>query len=367
MKKRLLSLVLALLMLLSLQPACLAAEAGEETGLSEIDAIILHKAGNLLKIAATDPETFGVDGIDYSDLALGRGIPTYMATDNGYTQTSVYYYPIYSGGTLFALVLANIEDAENISVGFTTTSASELDQFIENHSSLVILSGEYTAYAYSGGEYAAISEIPKNAVQAQNMTALDVEEVSADVIAPISLNAEMPYATLPPGYPSYSLMDIQIYTQEENSKYCWACCIVSAGHYETGSNSWAPKDLAADFYKNWEKGGPKITTYPAALRKYYNVYGYLAYDEAIKYPALKEKLNKRHPVICAFLLSNGNRHAIMAYGWYEYENLAENYVAYMDPLCSSAYIGSVNEYFNSLEYLSPYGNSGVLEGYVCHS
>ena len=105
MKKRLLSLVLALFMLLSLQPACLAAEAGEETGLSEIDAIILRKAGNLLKIAATDPEAFGVDGVDYSDLALGRGIPTYMETDNGYTQTSVYYYPIYSGGTVFALVL----------------------------------------------------------------------------------------------------------------------------------------------------------------------------------------------------------------------------------------------------------------------
>ena len=90
-----------------------------------------------------------------------------------------------------------------------------MDQFIENHSSLVILSGKYTAYAYSGGEYAAISEIPENAVQAQNITDLDVEEVSSDVIAPIFLNAEMPYATLPPGYPSYSLMDIQIYTQKK--------------------------------------------------------------------------------------------------------------------------------------------------------
>ena len=215
MKRKVLSILLSMLMIFSTQVTALASE---ETLISSIDAIILQKAERLLQIAATDPTAFGVSGVNYGTLSLGNGIPTYEYINGDYIQTDVYYYPVYSNNSIFAVILAEVKSEDDISVGFTTETAPELNAFLNAHSSSAILLDRNGAYAFSGGDLLEIAEnqfpVTERSVigNVQPHTAnsdiaiSQIAEVSRGQIAPLLARDRSQislYSELPPGNPSH--------------------------------------------------------------------------------------------------------------------------------------------------------------------
>ncbi|SKC89095.1 papain-like cysteine protease family protein [Maledivibacter halophilus] len=193
--------------------------------------------GFLLNNLKSDPEAFGMTGIDFDNLTLSKPIIPYDADNNYATIKDLVYYPVLENNKIVAIYSVTKSKNGTLTATLGRDFADEINNFISSNNekfSLVISSDglhiinnletaklEHNNKHKNGHLKIDIKNAPKEIM---------TSEIKSDYKANIdsSTKGAMLRGTLPDKYTIHVPV-----VRQYNDNVCWAACAASVGQYWT--------------------------------------------------------------------------------------------------------------------------------------
>lgn len=281
MKKKLMSLVLAMTMILSALPAAAAVNA-DNAGTD-----FYTQVENFLLNAGVE-----YDISKYDNVILGGEIPAYyMEDDAGTLQTSsIHYYPILAGDLVIGLLQAYTDKSGNQVFYYSEAYADTINEFLQENALMAILGDGKSLAVVSNNKV-------KNLTETEHATNLLSKCGEASSLAPVSglYNLNIDTYHQQSRASDHHMIDVPLKKQHAYWA-CWAACVASFGQY----CEWTPiytSEQVADEY-GWHDYATMARA-KSALKKLYNVSPSL-YTSSLRTNKLIQYISNNKPLAAGF-------------------------------------------------------------------
>lgn len=354
--KKLLTIVLAVVMLLSMS----ATAFGEEAVPLDSTREIFQEVENQFHFVEGNKELFGVSETD--SICLGSRMATYMVKDQAVVEATIHYYPVLNQhGSMVGLILAKLDEGTGQPiVNYTTEMCEEINANVDEKGNFIIIDAE----AIYIGDGKDLIQIHENEIRNED---LDVVEHVSMAETTFKKSRLTMCETMSSGnaiiYSANSNATISVPTikQENGSSYCWACTAVSLGQYRKPRIVLDEKEMAIKY------AGDLYTTKPIEysaliLSKEYGV-STVRINENPTFSTIKSNIDDGNPMITAVRYNAGGGHSILING---YSDWTSKFVVAMDPLSGtyrslSTTVSGGNHY---IAYVDLNGASGSAARYI---
>lgn len=338
MKRKLISTVLSLCMILVCAVPALAADSGSiSVGSMTIEEEIIERTNSVLQFMAPEKELYGMGNVDFSSLYLGEPIPAYVVESTGVVaKTDILYYPIMSGTEWVATSVVTTDSTGKINVQISTNYAKTYES--EGATGEVALIFDETAAYVVTEQDVLIAAVSPNEIPGRE----SIQDLSGgtninrtELVANRAIGGASTYSTQ--SFDNQYYLQVPCIQQAENSLQCWAACIASIrGYYGTTTTiddvytkAGVTKYLGADIYK----AASTLESYGFTLT--------WRWDGSFNWYQLRTALYLNEtPIYTGCTYSTTIGHAVVIRGFYVYQNISQvGIISYMDP-ATGTYVAS---------------------------
>ncbi len=328
-KSRLLGLILTLCMCFAIAMPAWAADDNEQMAVptmaprSQFEQITLPTESQqnelvyLLKFIGALRTPWFVDNTDYADITVGRGIPNYIYTEDGFEPFRTFF-PVFSGDKLIAIA------AENSGTGLfnlDTALAKQIEQYVDNTTEFALVFDQQFCYLFNGNEWIMLIEYPyfdpDDAVLNTNVR-IDTSNITLNSFeerVELSIFSENEYNTLGllsdiniEDFPRYQCT-IDNPVRQTGDDTCWAASIATIINFRQGKFL-TDVDVAKKYYGDNYDQGLSVSKGPTVL----SMYGITNYnnDSNPNGVQLANNISLQYPVYANFKIVGTNYHACVA-------------------------------------------------------
>lgn len=258
MKKRINSLILSLLMLLSLISPALAQDTVSSSFISND---IKNQMLRLLVFTEAEKENYGLSNVNFSSVYLGSEIPTYQVSNGALVPADIRLIPITDGKRLLNMFcIATTEDGTPF-VQLSNDLIDPLSKYVQNEAFAIIYDSD-GVYTYANGKLhllglKTLSSIPAEELfhnSTSHSTEITIVDTSSetDVVSMVGnecfselairsctapttvLNASSFADSISPSSPrevTSAFLDVPIMQQPAGTHICWAISLTSILNY----------------------------------------------------------------------------------------------------------------------------------------
>ena len=279
--------------------------------------ISLDRVSEALSEVALQSDDYCFAGVDFSNLSIGSGIPTYTFDGNAF-ELSDSYYPIFCNGLL---AFWSIENAGAIQI--TDGLVSEINNAVSIGSEMAIIYDRTTAYLYNKTDSSLISLLKYEPIDGRGtLDSSDIPSVETSVLREVS---SLPIGPSPRGL--FAQINVPTVLQPDGSSLCWAASCASVANKLLGS-SYTCVGVAQIWYGAISYDRP---LYNSDVPRVLNTLGVSSYSFVNSVPSVTtvyNNLSSGYPVIANWQYSAGKTgHTTVVRGITQSDNLAM-----MDPL-----------------------------------
>lgn len=309
MKKRIISFVLALIMVVSIAPplAFAADNTDELETTSVIDKIII-----LVASVERAKESWGFGEVDFSNLYIGNPVFAYEYVDDSLEENSKLYPISADGKLLFWAVVA--DDMVTISTGLV----EQISIQIGLEEAFCVIYDKYGCYAYTGNSCILLSAYgDEDVFEARSIFSPKVVYSTKEIMfTSLADKRQLDYKSgIMPSSPNYYYsINIPAVDQYSDDNICWAACAACIVNYLTGTQLTA-KDVAMRYYGYDYNKTANSYEVEVMLKKYYDI-DYLSYRVVISDYVIYRNLLDHYPIYISWERVDGKKpgHACVLYG-----------------------------------------------------
>ncbi len=251
--KRIISAIMLMVLLFS---NCIYAAESKKISESEI----LQIAETMLQVTLEEPKAYGLDNIDYDQLAICKPIKPYnYESKNIQVIEDIEYYPVISGDNIVGNFTVCYGESGDYSVSFDTQFVKELNKYysknekfalIHNNGELIVKNKNSVTKIISSEGKNTIKQSAKDVMMGNDGIELtNIEKMgnitSAETLAQASAS-------------TYKRIDM-LYVSQGSYNLCWAAVAASMGEYYTGTTKTATY-VADQLGIGYNDGGTVIDT-----------------------------------------------------------------------------------------------------------
>ncbi len=331
MKKRIVSLALALMMCFSLSVTAFAVETNRLTD----QEFVASKISELIPAFLTATE-FGVTEENYENLYVGNPITAYTYKNGENTGSYLQYPIVFENLNAKEIVgLARVIEHENgeRTIDYGVNCAPQIQVYLETNenTSFALLYSENGVSIATASSQTMIKGYETTSAARMNTISLEEADYALTDIEAIE-KIEVPTATFATRTVEHNSLNVE-YVDQDGRPLCWAASISCIVEYHTGT-SWSIDQIAQMAvdagYNAVTDDGVNITQ----ARHILNLFGgtNTLVNSYLTYNTLKSKIDLNCPLYirgyCTDHLTEG--HASVAYGYY-YGGSGSKYIYYMEP------------------------------------
>lgn len=353
MKKKLMSIVLALALVLGISAPAMAASPTVAEGTSQMSTLADDDRSAIitaLQHIESNKDAFELGKVDFADLYIGNKIQAYEYVENGLEEL-YYAFPLLYNGKVVALAIK--VRGENYQI-----SSALVDKI--NDASTATISLIYDAnavYLFDGENFTLLGESSTAVVQRESFNdgLPDVNKICVN-LCDLGETERLEYVpAMNSRAQTYFACNVKYVPQGSDKNICWAATVACINNYVNGTNLTAADVARAkygSFYYDKDLMTDEVVKF---MNSQYNL-NYTYHEYAPSDLVMLNNIQSGRPMYGSFFTTGATRHGATVYGI----NLVSGYITVMDPAFGSATAYDGGQGFYS--YLNPY--SGMELGLI---
>lgn len=257
MFKKVLSMLLVSMMLFSSMVVA-SAEISSPQPNNSIEVFAQKNIGYLLNNLKSDPEAFGMKGVDFNNITLGEPLIPYNADNDYKIINDIIYYPVLQNNKIIAIYTIAKSKNDTLTGTLGRDFADKLNNFINsNNEKFALVLSRDGLYVINSSKNTKLENnnyfrgIPLEITTQNAPEEIITSEIKSDYR--VSVNSSIKRVMLRSTKPDKYTMDIDV-VRQYNDKNCWAAVTATIGNFMT-NKSYTAREICDKLDIGYDKGG----------------------------------------------------------------------------------------------------------------